>query len=153
MVKFCNGAKAVNWGGDRSLGRPRFLRQIQRQRAEEQTDYWLEYQGRLTHPMRYDAATDHYVETTWQEAFELVATHLRALQSPDEAEFYTSGRASNEAAFLYQLFVRAYGTNNFPDCSNMCHRKPAAQACRKPSGWARAPWCSTTWSWPTPSLS
>ena len=122
MVKFCeNGAKAVNWEATGRSVDPAFFAKYSVSALKQQTDYWLEYQGRLTHPMRYDAATDHYVETTWEEAFELVARHLRALQSPDEAEFYTSGRASNEAAFLYQLFVRAYGTNNFPDCSNMCH--------------------------------
>jgi len=122
MVKFCeNGAKAVNWEATGRSVDPAFFARYSVSALAEQTDYWLEYQGRLTHPMRYDAATDHYVETTWQEAFALVARHLRALDSPDQAEFYTSGRASNEAAFLYQLFVRAYGTNNFPDCSNMCH--------------------------------
>ncbi len=127
MVKFCeNGAKAVNWEATGRSVDPAFFAKYSVSALKEQTDYWLEYQGRLTHPMRYDAATDHYVETTWQEAFELVARHLRALQSPDEAEFYTSGRASNEAAFLYQLFVRAYGTNNFPDCSNMCHEASGA---------------------------
>ena len=77
--------------------------------------------GRLTHPMTYDAATDHYVAISWDDAFALVARHLNALANPNSAEFYTSGRASNEAAFLYQLFAREYGTNNFPDCSNMCH--------------------------------
>ena len=87
----------------------------------EQSDYWLEYQGRLTEPMRYDSATDRYVPTSWDDAFSLIAKHLKNLASPNQAEFYTSGRASNEAAFLYQLFVRAFGTNNFPDCSNMCH--------------------------------
>ncbi|WP_313645743.1 FdhF/YdeP family oxidoreductase [Pseudomonas sp.] len=122
MVKFCeNGAKAVNWEATGRSVDPAFFARYSVSALREQTDYWLEYQGRLTHPMRYDAASDHYVETTWQQAFELIAQHLRALDSPDQAEFYTSGRASNEAAFLYQLFVRAYGTNNFPDCSNMCH--------------------------------
>ena len=71
--------------------------------------------------MRYDSATDHYVPISWEEAFATIAAHLNALDSPDKADFYTSGRASNEAAFLYQLFVRRFGTNNFPDCSNMCH--------------------------------
>ncbi|MCV5649707.1 molybdopterin-dependent oxidoreductase, partial [Escherichia coli] len=66
-----------------------------------QTDYWLEYQGRITHPMRYDAESDHYVPVSWDEAFALVAKHLNQLDSPHQAEFYTSGRASNEAAFLY----------------------------------------------------
>nr|WP_314478555.1 FdhF/YdeP family oxidoreductase [uncultured Pseudomonas sp.] len=121
-VKFCeNGAKAVNWEATGRSVDPAFFARYSVSALADQTDYWLEYQGRLTHPMRYDAATDHYVETSWAEAFELIARHLHALESPDQAEFYTSGRASNEAAFLYQLFVRAYGTNNFPDCSNMCH--------------------------------
>ncbi len=122
MVKFCeNGAKAVNWEATGRSVDPAFFAKYSVSALAAQTDYWLEYQGRLTHPMRYDAATDHYVETTWDEAFALIARHLNALETPDQAEFYTSGRASNEAAFLYQLFVRAYGTNNFPDCSNMCH--------------------------------
>ena len=77
--------------------------------------------GRLTHPMAYDAATDRYLPVSWEEAFATIGRHLRALPDPNMAEFYTSGRTSNEAAFLYQLFVREYGTNNFPDCSNMCH--------------------------------
>src|SRR4029077_17808925 len=84
-------------------------------------DYELEMQGRLTHPMVYDAASDHYVPISWDDALALVARHLTALPDPNAAEFYTSGRTSNEAAFLYQLFGREYGTNNFPDCSNMCH--------------------------------
>ena len=122
MVKFCeNGAKAVNWESTGRAVDPTFFSRYSVSALAGQSDYWLEYQGRLTHPMRYDAATDHYVETSWEEAFALVAEHLNGLDSPDQAEFYTSGRASNEAAFLYQLFVRAFGTNNFPDCSNMCH--------------------------------
>ncbi|MGJ7514963.1 FdhF/YdeP family oxidoreductase [Pseudomonas baetica] len=126
MVKFCeNGAKAVNWEATGRLVDPAFFNKYSVATLSEQSDYWLEYQGRLTHPMRYDVATDRYVETTWDEAFALIAKHLNALESPDQAEFYTSGRASNEAAFLYQLFVRAYGTNNFPDCSNMCHEASA----------------------------
>ena len=87
----------------------------------KQEDLWLEAQGRLTEPMRYDATSDHYVPLEWDDAFELIAKNLRALESPDQALFYTSGRTSNEAAFLYQLFVREFGTNNLPDCSNMCH--------------------------------
>jgi len=86
-----------------------------------QSDYWLEEQGRLTEPMRYDGATDRYVPVSWDDAYAMIGDHLRALDNPDQAEFYTSGRTSNEAAFLYSIFVRAYGTNNFPDCSNMCH--------------------------------
>lgn len=122
LVKFCeNGAKAVNWEASGRFVDPAFFAGYSVSELARHTDYWLEYQGRLTHPMRYDASTDHYVETTWDEAFTLIARHLQSLDSPDQAEFYTSGRASNEAAFLYQLFVRAFGTNNFPDCSNMCH--------------------------------
>ncbi len=87
----------------------------------EQTDEFLEAQGRLTEPMAYDPASDHYVPIGWDAAFACIAAVLDALASPNEAIFYTSGRTSNEAAFLYQLFVRVYGTNNMPDCSNMCH--------------------------------
>jgi molybdopterin-dependent oxidoreductase alpha subunit len=85
------------------------------------SDYELEMAGRVTRPMAYDAASDHYVPMSWDEAFAIIGRHLKALPDPNMAEFYTSGRTSNEAAFLYQLFVREYGTNNFPDCSNMCH--------------------------------
>ena len=78
--------------------------------------------GRLTHPLAYDARQRHAIgRSTWDEAFARIGAVLRALPDPNMAEFYTSGRASNEAAFLYQLFAREYGTNNFPDCSNMCH--------------------------------
>ena len=121
-VKFCeNGAKAVNWEATKRRVDAAFFARYSVSQLRAQSDYWLEYQGRLTQPMRYDAASDHYVPIGWDDAFALVARHLKALESPDQAEFYTSGRTSNEAAFLYQLFVRAFGTNNFPDCSNMCH--------------------------------
>jgi formate dehydrogenase major subunit len=120
--EFCeNGAKAVAFElTSRRVTREFFASHTVRE-LEQQSDYWLEEQGRLTEPMRYDAASDHYVPIAWEEAFALIGGELRALQSPDQAEFYTSGRTSNEAAFLYQLFVRRFGTNNFPDCSNMCH--------------------------------
>ncbi len=122
MVKFCeNGAKAVNWEATKRRVDAAFFAKHSVTTLREQSDYWLEFQGRLTEPMVYDPASDHYKPISWDAAFELIAQHLNALASPNEAEFYTSGRASNEAAFLYQLFVRAYGTNNFPDCSNMCH--------------------------------
>ena len=77
--------------------------------------------GRLAEPMRYDAASDRYAPISWEDAFELVGSTLRGLDSPHQAAFYTSGRLSNEATFLYQLWVREFGTNNLPDCSNMCH--------------------------------
>ena len=87
----------------------------------ERSDYWLGQQGRLTEPVYRAAGDDHYRPIGWDAAMAVVANHLRSLASPDRAVFYTSGRTSNEAAFLYQLFARAYGTNNLPDCSNMCH--------------------------------
>ncbi len=122
MVMFCeNGAKAVNWEATKRRVDAKFFAKHSVTALLEQSDYWLEYQGRLTEPMSYDAETDRYKPISWDDAFALIAKHLNGLSSPDQAEFYTSGRASNEAAFLYQLFVRAYGTNNFPDCSNMCH--------------------------------
>jgi molybdopterin-dependent oxidoreductase alpha subunit len=120
--EFCeNGAKAVA----AELTRRRVTRELFATHTvselESKSDYWLEEQGRLTEPMRYDLLTDRYVPVSWEDAFALIGTQLRALADPNEAEFYTSGRTSNEAAFLYQLFVRCFGTNNFPDCSNMCH--------------------------------
>lgn len=120
--EFCeNGAKAVAAEATKFRAGPELFAKHTVTQLAEYSDYWLEQQGRLTTPMRYDAATDHYVPVSWDAAFDLIAGHLNALPSPDEAIFYTSGRTSNEAAFLYQLFVREYGTNNFPDCSNMCH--------------------------------
>jgi molybdopterin-dependent oxidoreductase alpha subunit len=120
--EFCeNGAKAVAFElTSRRVTRDFFAAHAVRE-LEQYSDYWLEEQGRLTEPMRYDASSDHYVPIEWDEAFALIGRELRALESPDQAEFYTSGRTSNEAAFLYQLLVRRFGTNNFPDCSNMCH--------------------------------
>ena len=97
-----------------------FAEHTVRQLAEK-SDFWLEDQGRLTEPMVYDAALDKYKPIAWNDAFELPASRLNTLADPNQVIFYTSGRASNEAAFLYQLFVREFGTNNFPDCSNMCH--------------------------------
>ena len=120
--EFCeNGAKAVAFELTKRRVTRDFFASHSVSQLAEQSDYWLEEQGRLTEPMRYDPATDHYVPVSWDEAFGLIGRELRALSDPNEAEFYTSGRTSNEAAFLYQLFVRRFGTNNFPDCSNMCH--------------------------------
>jgi molybdopterin-dependent oxidoreductase alpha subunit len=91
-----------------------------------QSDEWLGAQGRITHPMLLRRGATHYEPISWNDAFELVAGELNALNYPDQAIFYTSGRTSNEAAFLYQLFVRQFGTNNLPDCSNMCHESSGA---------------------------
>ncbi|MCF3475039.1 FdhF/YdeP family oxidoreductase [Stenotrophomonas maltophilia] len=121
-LEFCeNGAKALAWEATQFRAGRELFAQHTVTELMAQTDYWLEMQGRLTEPMRYDAATDHYVPCSWDDAFELIGRHLQALDSPHQAEFYTSGRTPNEAAFLYSIFVREFGTNNFPDCSNMCH--------------------------------
>ncbi|EXU01273.1 molybdopterin dinucleotide binding domain protein [Acinetobacter baumannii 25253_7] len=119
---FCeNGAKAVAFEATSKTVTPEYFAGHTVSWLSEQSDFFLEDLGRLTDPVRYDAATDKYVPISWDDAFKLIAQHLHALDHPDQAAFYTSGRASNEAAFLYQLFVRSFGTNNFPDCSNMCH--------------------------------
>lgn len=119
---FCeNGAKAVAFEATSKRVTPEFFQHHTVSWLSEQNDFYLEDLGRLTDPMRYDVETDRYVPISWDDAFQLIAKHLQALDHPDQAAFYTSGRASNEAAFLYQLFVRSFGTNNFPDCSNMCH--------------------------------
>lgn len=113
--------KAVSWEATDKRTPPSFFAEHTLSELRGWSDYALEGQGRLTHPMRYDAASDRYRPVSWDEAFAEIGATLRGLDHPDQAEFYTSGRASNEAAYLYQLFARAYGTNNFPDCSNMCH--------------------------------
>ncbi|MEZ2371713.1 FdhF/YdeP family oxidoreductase [Arthrobacter sp. RCC_34] len=116
-----NGIKHVTWEmTHKRVGREFFAAHTVSELADW-TDFDLENQGRLTEPMVYDPETDHYVPITWQEAFALVGDELRGLDSPDEATYYTSGRLSNEATFLYQLMARELGTNNLPDCSNMCH--------------------------------
>ncbi|WP_191057489.1 FdhF/YdeP family oxidoreductase [Geminicoccus harenae] len=120
--EFCeNGAKAVSWEATGRRTTPAFFAEHSVTDLWNFSDHELEAQGRLTHPMAYDAATDHFRPIAWDEAFQRIGQALQALPDPDMAEFYTSGRTSNEAAFLYQLFVREFGTNNFPDCSNMCH--------------------------------
>ncbi len=121
-VKFCeNGAKAVNWEATSKRVKRDFFEQHKVSWLKLQDGYFLEYQGRLSEPMVYNADTDHYQAISWRDAFELIGKELNGLDHPNQAEFYTSGRTSNEAAFLYQLFVRKFGSNNFPDCSNMCH--------------------------------
>ncbi|MYN28535.1 FdhF/YdeP family oxidoreductase [Duganella levis] len=116
-----NGVKAVAAESTSKRVTPDFFAAHTVAELLQQSDYELEQHGRLTHPMVYDPASDKYAPVAWDDAFRLIADELNMLDVPDQAAFYTSGRASNEAAFLYQLFVRAYGTNNFPDCSNMCH--------------------------------
>jgi len=116
-----NGVKHVTWElTDKLVDREFFAAHTVSELAGW-SDYDLEAAGRLAEPMRYEAASDRYVPISWADAFELVGSELRCLQSPHQASFYTSGRLSNEATFLYQLWVREFGTNNLPDCSNMCH--------------------------------
>ncbi|HIV70404.1 MAG TPA: FdhF/YdeP family oxidoreductase [Candidatus Aquabacterium excrementipullorum] len=120
--EFCeNGVKAVAAEATADRATPEVIGRHTVTELHGWSDHALEAMGRLTEPMAYDLVTDRYRAIGWDEAFATIARHLRALPSPDEAIFYTSGRTSNEAAFLYQLFVREFGTNNFPDCSNMCH--------------------------------
>lgn len=120
--EFCEeGAKHVADEATRKRITPEFFAKWSVKELAEQSDLWLNQQGRLTNPMVLIAGAEHYEPINWQEAFALIALELNSLASPDEAIFYTSGRTSNEAAFLYQLFVRQFGTNNLPDCSNMCH--------------------------------
>jgi molybdopterin-dependent oxidoreductase alpha subunit len=121
-AEFCeNGAKAVASEATRARITPEFFARHAIPDLLQQTDLWMDQQGRLTEPMVRRRGTDRYQPISWDEAFALVARELGALASPNEASFYTSGRASNEAAFLYGLFARQFGTNNLPDCSNMCH--------------------------------
>jgi molybdopterin-dependent oxidoreductase alpha subunit len=121
-AEFCeNGAKHAADEATTKKVTPEFFSQWSVADLAEQSDFWLGNQGRITEPMVLRSGASHYESIGWDEAFSLIAAELRALASPDEAVFYTSGRTSNEAAFLYQLFVRQFGTNNLPDCSNMCH--------------------------------
>ncbi|HEX5965572.1 MAG TPA: molybdopterin-dependent oxidoreductase, partial [Pyrinomonadaceae bacterium] len=120
--EFCeNGAKHIADEATTKRVTPEFFQQWSVADLELQSDQWLGAQGRITHPMLLSRGATHYEQISWGDAFELLADELNALNYPDQAIFYTSGRTSNEAAFLYQLFVRQFGTNNLPDCSNMCH--------------------------------
>ena len=120
--QFCeNGAKAVTWEATNKRVTPEFFAEHTVSELLTWSDYELENAGRLTHPMVYDHASDTYRPIAWEDAFARIGEVMRSQPDPDMVEFYTSGRASNEAAFLFQIFAREYGTNNFPDCSNMCH--------------------------------
>jgi molybdopterin-dependent oxidoreductase alpha subunit len=121
-AEFCeNGAKAVAEEATKARATPEFFAAHSIAELDAQSEHWLGQQGRITHPLIKKPGSTHYEPISWSAAYALIAEQLNALASPDEAVFYTSGRTSNEAAFAYQLFVRAYGTNNLPDCSNMCH--------------------------------
>ncbi|BDU05293.1 FdhF/YdeP family oxidoreductase [Nocardia cyriacigeorgica] len=121
-AEFCeNGAKAVGEEATLRTVTPEFFAAHSLTELAGKSGYWLGRQGRLTHPMVLRPGQDHYFPIDWDDAYQLIADHLNALATPDEAVFYTSGRTANETAFLYQLLVRSFGTNNLPDCSNMCH--------------------------------
>jgi len=122
LGEYCeNGAKAVAEEATTKRVTPQFFAQHTVEELSEQTDYWLGKRGRLTQPMYLPADSSTYIPISWEAAFDKIAAKIKSLKTPDEACFYTSGRTSNEAAFLYQLFARQLGTNNLPDCSNMCH--------------------------------
>ena len=125
--EFCeNGAKAVADEAMKKKVNARFFSKFSISELTKKSDFWLNNQGRLTNPMFKDENSDYYQEIEWDDAFEMIGSELKDLDSPNEAIFYTSGRTSNEAAFLYQLFARSFGTNNLPDCSNMCHESSGA---------------------------
>ncbi|WP_410589645.1 FdhF/YdeP family oxidoreductase [Amycolatopsis sp. lyj-23] len=127
LAEFCeNGAKAVAEEATKRRVDREFFAKHPIGELETKTDYWLGQQGRITEPFVLREGASHYEPISWDDAFALVAGELKALSNPDEAIFYTSGRTSNEAAFLYQLLVRSFGTNNLPDCSNMCHESSGA---------------------------
>ncbi|MEP6730302.1 MAG: FdhF/YdeP family oxidoreductase, partial [bacterium] len=122
FAEFCeNGAKAASEENTRKRIDDSFWREHSVAELSQRSDYWLAKQGRITRPMVLRAGATHYEPISWENAFALIAQKLNGLSHPDEAAFYTSGRTANETAFLFQLFVRQFGTNNLPDCSNMCH--------------------------------
>ena len=127
LAEYCeNGAKAVAEEATKNKVTPLFFATNSIQELSELSDYEIGKSGRITHPMYLPEGKNNYEEISWSKAFHLIAEELNTLNSPNEAIFYTSGRTSNEAAFLYQLFVRQFGTNNLPDCSNMCHESSGA---------------------------
>jgi len=127
VAEFCeNGAKAIADEATTKRITAEFFREHSLDDLRAKTDLWLGQQGRLTQPMVKREGATHYEPISWEDAFQLIAIELNALPSPNAAAFYTSGRTSNEAAFLYQLFARQFGTNNLPDCSNMCHESSGA---------------------------
>ncbi|CAM1354949.1 FdhF/YdeP family oxidoreductase [Tenacibaculum halocynthiae] len=127
LAEYCeNGAKAIAEEATKNRVSPMFFSTHSIQELSKLSDYEIGKSGRITHPMILKEGSDYYEEISWNDAFSLVGKELNNLESPDEAIFYTSGRTSNEAAFLYQLFVRQFGTNNLPDCSNMCHESSGA---------------------------
>jgi len=122
IAEFCeNGAKAVADEATKKTITPQFFDQHSVQELSTKSDQWLNSQGRLSSPMILKSGSNNYTSISWNKAFDMIADELCSLKEPDDAIFYTSGRTSNEAAFLWQLLARGFGTNNLPDCSNMCH--------------------------------
>ena len=120
--EFCeNGAKAVADEAMKANVNERFFQKHSIQDLLKRSDYWLNRQGRLAHPMIKRPQATHYESISWEDALDLITSSINAMDNPDKGVYYTSGRTSNEAAFLYQALVRALGSNNLPDCSNMCH--------------------------------
>ena len=121
QFEFCeNGAKAVADEAMKATVTPEFFSRHSVEQLAEKSDMWLNKQGRLSHPMILKKGASHYTPLSWDDAFEHISTKIKSMDNPDRSVFYTSGRTSNEAAFLYQAMVRSIGTNNLPDCSNMC---------------------------------
>lgn len=122
LFEFCeNGAKAVADEATKKKITPKFFNDYTVQELSQKSDYWLNEQGRLTSPVYMSPGKSNYKPISWEEAFTIINDRIKSSDDPNRSVFYTSGRTSNEAAFLYQLFVRSLGTNNMPDCSNMCH--------------------------------
>ncbi len=122
LGEYCeNGAKAIAEEATKKRVDPAFFAKYSVEEMSQWTDYEIGKSGRITHPMYLKAGESHYTEISWEEAFQKIGDKIKSLNSPNDAVFYTSGRTSNEAAYMYQLFARQLGTNNLPDCSNMCH--------------------------------
>ena len=122
FAEFCeNGAKAVADEATKNRADNNFWSKWTVGELSQKSDYWLNSQGRITQPLVLMPGSEYYTPISWNDSFDIIADNLVSLKSPDEAVFYTSGRTSNEAAFLWQLLARRFGTNNLPDCSNMCH--------------------------------
>ncbi len=136
LGEYCeNGAKAIAEEATLKKLTPEFFAQNSVQHLATLTDYEIGRKGRIAQPMFLPQGATHYQPISWDDAFNKMGAALNKLASPDEAIFYTSGRTSNEAAFLYQLFVREYGTNNLPDCSNMCHESSGVALGESPWHW------------------
>lgn len=145
IAAYCeNGAKALAEEATKKKLTADFFARTSVQELSQLTDMEIGKNGRLTHPIYLPEGGTHYQPIGWEEAYRKIADTLNGLASPDEAAFYTSGRLSNEASFMYQLFVREFGTNNMPDCSNMCHESSGVALLETTdSGRAPSPW--KTW--------